>query len=169
MKFSKNAWHARLYSLTYGTDASLPTNLCPYFWKLVLAGVVFAPLSLYYIPLFLILLALYYIGDNKDIVKYARGEGYLSSNIVFGIIATVALIVVYSMIACWFYPFGSSRDVAIIGHALWILLFLGGIIYLLIWLRDKYRSKRVKEPSPNIITEFIKAKLQKYCPQIEWE
>jgi hypothetical protein len=40
MKSSKKSLHARLYRFMYYSD--LPNNLCPYFWKLVLAFILFS-------------------------------------------------------------------------------------------------------------------------------
>ena len=36
LKYSKKSWHAWLYRSFYCKD-ELPTNLCPYFWKVVLS------------------------------------------------------------------------------------------------------------------------------------
>src|ERR1700721_1251272 len=49
MELSSTSWHSKLYMFTY--NSSLPISLCPYFWKLVLAIVLFIPLTVFYIPL----------------------------------------------------------------------------------------------------------------------
>jgi hypothetical protein len=42
MRLDRNSWHVRLNRFVYGQEAKLNPNLCPYFWKTVVA----LPLSL---------------------------------------------------------------------------------------------------------------------------
>ena len=52
MKLNSNSISSKLYRWFYGTK-ELPNNLCPYFWKLVLAWLVLIPYSLVCLPVIL--------------------------------------------------------------------------------------------------------------------
>lgn len=44
LEYNIKSWHSRLYMSTYGKEEyELPNNICAYFWKLVLAIILFVP------------------------------------------------------------------------------------------------------------------------------
>lgn len=49
MELSKNNWLVKLYKFFYVTNY-LPTNICSYFWKLLLMWMLLLPVSILYIP-----------------------------------------------------------------------------------------------------------------------
>ncbi len=60
---SRSAWHVRLYKFIYGSYSSLPSSLCPYFWKL-LAGMLFI------LPLAPIAMAAYVLAGICKLFKW---------------------------------------------------------------------------------------------------
>lgn len=44
LKYSKTSWHAKFYTSHYGRW-KLPNNICPYFWKLILALAMLVPFT----------------------------------------------------------------------------------------------------------------------------
>ena len=66
-----------------------------------------------------------------------------------------------------------------VGFMCWLIVIIFGAIELFKWLRDKGENRNVKyddygyrilkPKQPSIITEFIKAKYNKYCPKIDWK
>ena len=51
MKIKTNSIHAKIYRFVYSSD--LPMNLCPYFWSLIWAIVVFIPDLIIKLPVLL--------------------------------------------------------------------------------------------------------------------
>jgi hypothetical protein len=176
MKLDKNSNTARLYRWFYGKD-SMPNNLCPYFWKVVASYALALPVFLFTIPSSIV----YRKGEDK--VKLKTTEKILPSLILWGI-AYAAL----SMVSVSAFFFMTSKEIentvllfsmVITGISLWFLLILGGFIYLVYllvkkaldwnWERDFRNLGKGKKPRVNLVSEFIKAKYNKYCPKIDWE
>lgn len=164
--FSKKSWHFRLYELFYGKtgegwmDKKPPSNLCPYFWKIVL-GVLMSPLALFMtLPLWLV--------TRKNIEE----DGIVSMNIVLGLAVYTGLYLVFCILvipAMFYYPKESFMNVsATIGAGITLigmvcLLFLG-IRKLLMFISSVEASS-----SPSLIGSYLKAKKNKICPQIKWK
>lgn len=169
MKVYENSLHAKLYKFTYSSN--LPTNLCPYFWKLVFGFLVFIPNFLLQLP------ALIYnlfkreydddCGDNR------------STGFAFWIVVLILYLygrITYNMILAFmnYNPYdlkwasaGMVINIAIIVIAMW---FVSKKLY------ENYKYKKTvakggvyAEDEPSIIEEFIKAKYNKYCPKLEWK
>lgn len=161
MKINKNSWHSKLYHWTYDTDyiTYLPTNLCPYFWKLVFALLVFIPNLIVRIP-YLILNKLWF----KEISKGSEStiNGILCSLSIF--LLFVVSIMEWELIkACFnFYSYDSFLANSTLMMDLLVLIILSIFIYN-ITINKNYIKDGV-----NIPVEFIKAKYNKYCPQITW-
>jgi apolipoprotein N-acyltransferase len=64
----------------------------------------------------------------------------------------------------------------------WLAAIIFGSIALFKWIKEKWENRHVKydengyriwtkpeAKQPSIITEFIKAKYNKYCPKIDWD
>ena len=49
MKLTKNSFNSKLYRWFYCTN-QLPINLCPYFWKLLMAWVLLIPVVVITLP-----------------------------------------------------------------------------------------------------------------------
>lgn len=160
MKADRNSLHAKLYEFTYTSD--LPSNLCPYFWKLVWATIIFIPNFIIQLPAL--------------IINLFRRESYDCSDFrALGIITYILLAVVYgygmatfhwtkAMFNCYSY----SSELANWGIGLnagFIVITLG--VLLVNHLVKPQKNKKEKKPS--IIKEFVKAKYNRYCPKIDWE
>lgn len=75
----------------------------------------------------------------------------------------------------WFHVLG-------VGFIGWLATIVFGAIFLFKWTKQKWENRNVKydedgyriwtKPEvkqPSIITEFVKAKYNKYCPKIDWD
>lgn len=168
MKFSKNSWHTKIYQLTFA-NGSLPNNLCPYFWKLVVAIIVFVLWGWFYIPAFIANRIVSKIEKEDD--KLGAEKGFFS--IFFGIALAINFIL-YLLLSCvlfWIYPHDQIWQLG--GALTATLLTVIGIILLVEW-RKRIREKNPKKTAmvkkkPNIFVEFVKAKYNRYCPKIEWQ
>jgi hypothetical protein len=177
LKFSKSSWHYKLHRLLYGRWARDPKNLCPYFWKTIVVGVIFiVPLAIICTPAKIV---------NKLFNKswqenVAEDEGYISPFLLYSIGIDLGLLISYSMVGIWFTTFVKDKItvVQMLGMVGYIIL----AIILFFWLRSKWldykelkrmhkwRSGSVsKEAAPNIAIEAVKAWYKKYCPMITWE
>lgn len=154
MNISKTSLHAKIYKTVYGDR--FPNNLCPYFWKMVLSLIIIIPLLLISLPK--IILDKINKNESEPLVNAENWGGG------FGIY--IALFAVFTMIYCWFFPF-RGNDLASIGYAIWIGIGIVTLGISLAKLIDMYRERN-KEKNPSIVSEFIKAKKNKYCPKINW-
>ena len=166
MKLNKNSISAKLFRWFYGTS-ELPTNLCPYFWKLVMAYV-------FAIPLFIISLP-YVIIDKSSSIESLNSRiwgGFVCWFVLFLLIAALTPIMLF-----WHTPVKDSLlETSIeIGVFTWVGGLTLGIIWFLNYLREKslerkWQSENLpkKEKRSNIIVEMVKATYYKYCPKIDW-
>ena len=162
MKLNQNSLSAKLYRWFYKTD-TMPTNLCPYFWKLVTAVILSPLLAIYTLP--------------YEIINYKRrrwdtyGDMFLTSAACWCII--FAFISMISSLGFFFYipDKGSLLSVIMtIGSCFWGCLILVGIIWGIIKTAEYLESKKIDdEKTDNIIVEMVKAKYHKYCPKIDWK
>ena len=162
MKLNKNSISAKLFRWFYRTS-ELPTNLCPYFWKLVIAYV-------FAIPVFII--SLPYVIVDKD----SRNES-LGNRIGLGIFCWFGLFLLIAALTpimlFWYTPVKDSfLEILIeIGICTWLTgLGIGGM-WFIHHLGEKIKERRnlpKKEKRSNIIVEMVKATYYKYCPKIDW-
>jgi hypothetical protein len=180
MKLNQNSISARIYRWFYMTD-EMPQNLCPYFWKLVIAYILLIPCGILYLPITILRTDVTETGERLAL-------GFFSWIAILG-----ALLMIFPITYFFygFFPNGTTYNSwQLIGIALWVGAFALGISYGIAHLSSERRRKReirnleymwdeygvyVKNPNykpyeknPNIIIEFIKAKYNRYCPKIEW-
>jgi hypothetical protein len=162
MKLNKNSISAKLFRWFYGTS-ELPTNLCPYFWKLVMAYV-------FVIPLFII--SLPYVIIDKDSCNESLGSriglGFVCWFILFLLITALTPIMLF-----WHTPVEDSFLEILIhcGFLTWVLGLTIGVMWFIHHLGEKIKERRnlpKKEKRSNIIVEMVKATYYKYCPKIDW-
>lgn len=154
MKIKRTSWHAKFYKAIYVTD-TLPTNLCPYFWKLVLAVITLPITSVSFFgkcyrfaDRFSWLAATIFI----EVVVFAIG---MLLSVIFGLVDPESQI-------NW-REFFIANGMGVVGCA---------AIVLIGYHCDKLSKREYKEPKvkqPNVLVEFVKAKKNKHCPMIEWE
>ena len=180
MKLNANSLNAKLYCWFYGKTAyHLPNNLCPYFWKLVLAWVLLVPYALFctlYILTHEIFDAKYENGDHKT------GERMGVSLLLNGIIVMLFLMI---NVVVWFFvdytPKSLFSELLPPGVMLWVVSIGFGIYYGIKALAEYIKESRIprdehgyriypepKEKKSNLLVEFAKAKYGKYCPKIDW-
>ena len=166
MKLNKNSISAKLFRWFYRTS-ELPTNLCPYFWKLVMAYV-------FAIPVFII--SLPYVIVDKD----SRNES-LGNRIGLGIFCWFGLFLLIAALSpimlFWYTPVKDSFLEILIhcGFLVWVTGLIIGIGWFIHHLGEKIKERKwerrnlpKKEKRSNIIVEMVKATYYKYCPKIDW-
>jgi hypothetical protein len=162
MKLNKNSISAKLFRWFYGTR-ELPTNLCPYFWKLVMAYV-------FAIPLFII--SLPYVIVDKDSCNESLGNRFgLGIACWFGLFLLITALT--PIMLFWYTPVKDSLLETLIhcGFLVWLAGLTIGIIRFIHYLGEKIKERRnlpKKEKRSNIIVEMVKATYYKYCPKIDW-
>jgi hypothetical protein len=162
MKLNQNSLSAKLYRWFYKTD-TMPTNLCPYFWKLVTAVILSPLLAIYTLP--------------YEIINYKRSrwdpyDDMLGISFVYWAIIT-AVICMISTLGLFFYIPNKSSLLWVmmaVGFCLWSCLILVGITWAIVKTVVYLESKKSDdEKTDNIVVEMVKAKYHKYCPKINWK
>jgi hypothetical protein len=175
MQLNHNSFSAKLYRWFYGVD-SMPGNLCPYFWKLVIAYMMALPLFVSTLPYEII----YFKSREND--EKISNRIFVSFIICLFFWAAFCLLSVFSLIF-GYRPVHESGMYYSIGTGIlgWLI-----IIPIVSYHGIKYLIQKAKEPKriydeegrlviqgkrtkPNIVVEFVKAKYNKYCPKIEWK
>ncbi len=162
MKLNQNSLSAKLYRWFYKTD-TMPSNLCPYFWKLVTAVILSPLLAIYTLP--------------YEIINYKRRRwntyGDMLGESLSCWLLIAAIICMISPLGFFFYipDKGSLLSVIMtIGCILWGSLILVGITWAIVKTVVYLESKKSDdEKTDNIIVEMVKAKYHKYCPKIDWK
>lgn len=180
MKINTSSPTTQLYMWFYGiTERKLPTNLCPYFWKLVLMISLIIPYSIFCIPVVIYEVILKIL--KKEDSRYETFERIgVSIFAYFSLIIVTSLIVAVSLF--WnTYPLKTSpllSNLSMLGVLIWLIGILIGLYHLIKFIYEWYIDRNVKydengyrlysAPKDSIVKEFIKAKYYKYCPRIEW-
>lgn len=135
---------------------STPTNLCPYFWQIVLAVICLPFNFIWNFPL----VAFNWLYKKITKEDFLEEKEYFSSLFIISTLSYIGFFMIVAMIGMWFNP---SKFLApgMFGYGVLILILTAVYIN---WKKEKrsYKSK------PNILKEFIKAKYNKHCPQITW-
>jgi|LakMenEpi03Aug12_release.lakeMendotaPanAssembly.Ray.scaffolds.fasta_scaffold1349556_1 hypothetical protein len=174
MTLNQNSTSARLYKWLYGTQ-DLPNNLCPYFWKVVLAYLVIVPYILLALP-YLIVLAIYKESSKDDSFGKRIGIGFV---LYFSIWCAASALCFIAMFFVTPTRHSLYEFMSLMGSLIWLIgLVLGGN-HLWDEYKERKRTSRIRyneygyriyeEPKSNLIVEFVKAKYGKYCPKINWK
>jgi predicted membrane protein len=103
---------------------------------------------------FLIVLIKREIENTKELIRIFKKKSHFKRNGLFFIS----------------YDNGIFQPFLVNGLLLDIVLILIGIYFAIKYLVDKNKYERMENPKSNsIVTEFVKAKYNKYCPKIDWE
>ena len=162
MKLNQNSLSAKLYRWFYKTD-TMPTNLCPYFWRLVTAVILSPLFAIYTLP--------------YEIINYKRQRwdtyrDMLGISLVCWCLIAVIICMISPLSLFFYIPDKSSLlwTMMSIGLICWGTLILVGITWAItktvVYLESK---KSDDEKTDNIIVEMVKAKYHKYCPKIDWK
>jgi hypothetical protein len=162
MKLNQNSLSAKLYRWFYKTD-TMPTNLCPYFWKLVTAVILSPLLAIHTLP--------------YEIINYKRQRWDTYSDMLLTSAAywffIAAVICMISTLGLFFYI--PDKDsllwvMMVLGFCVWACLIVVGITWAIVKTVVYLESKKSDdEKTDNIIVEMVKAKYHKYCPKIDWK
>ena len=177
MKLNSNSISSNLYRWFYATN-DLPNNLCPYFWKLVLAWLVLIPYSIVCLPVIISELV------DKD---YCYDNNSTGSRIGYSVLVYAGLFGILCMLSVFgcfftlpekdtFYMF-----LVTLGSMIWLIAIVFGSIEGVKSFREwNYRRKikydkdgyriwnEPKQQKTYLVVEFAKAKYNKYCPKIDW-
>jgi hypothetical protein len=171
MTLNENSLNANLYRWFYG-KFNLPTNLCPFFWKLVAAWILLIPFSLFCLPT----IVMDIFSDDFTLGKGKPGDRlWISLVIWIGLFLATCMILGIVFMFC---DLGSFTNMATTGIFLWVIGFICGIGYLCSHGYEKYQDSKKKydqwgyriyeEKTDNILIGFIKAKYNEWCPVITW-
>jgi hypothetical protein len=163
MKLNQKSLSAKLYRWFYKTN-TMPTNLCPYFWKLVTAVILSPLFAIYTLP--------YEIINYKHSRRDTYGDMLETSAAYWCFIA--AVICMISSLGLFFYTPDKSSLLGVImgvGCIFWGCLIVVGVTWAIIILTQEHlqSKKSDDEKTDNIIVEMVKAKYHKYCPKIDWK
>lgn len=166
MELNKKSWHCWLYRTVYGKYCGLPNNLCGYFWKGIVSGVLLL-LTIGVVMLPAYLLSLPFLKKSwwrNGIVDWE--EGFSIENIFLSIFMNAIITIAVCMVAVFFKPtFG-----IITGAALGWMTVIASCIAVYITTRDaKLPEFPKKEKKPNIFKEVIKTWYNRNCPHINWK
>lgn len=178
MELNRNSLSARLYRFYVGHD-KMPTNLCPYFWKLVLIYMSVIPLTILALPsMVMVKLTNSHKYSTKwtPLVTLARGGFiiYLSIYVVLAMLfALGAFIFDYNYIPEENEVLSFLAFTQVLGLVLVYSVVLSTIIWLTVYtittIVKSSDADRWKSRDSNIIIQFVKAKYNRYCPQIQWK
>lgn len=181
MKLNKNSISARLYRWFYITE-SMPSNLCPYFWKLVAMWILIVPASLISAPIL--------IANRGD--KINEWTPRITGGLLLYGVAFILFLMFFAPISYIYYGWIKNYIQWQTGGVLaWMVTILALIIigtfelynrrkaakerklYKFIWDEEGnyIENPEYREPEEKtyIIREFIKAKYNRYCPKIDWK
>ena len=159
MKLNEKSVTSKLYRWFYGTQ-SMPTNLCPYFWKLVVMWIFIVPMSILAIT-------------NTFIYKLSKGElgadshediwGKFSYGIVFYLVIYIAscMIIALSYLFIGYENGTALFTLSAIGFVFWFFWIVG---FIALFIKDMTDN----DHNDGVVKGFVKAKYNKYCPTIEW-
>lgn len=168
MILNHNSLSAKLYRWFYGTN-TMPTNLCPYFWKLVTAYLFALPLLILTLP---------------AVIIHQEDADSVPTRIINSLLLYVMLASILSMLSVFglFFAIPKSDtfyfNVIVCGFTFWGVGIVVGVVYAINKAHEKWKDYRYykrhsmanpKQPKVNIVVEMVKAKYHKYCPKIDWK
>jgi hypothetical protein len=165
INLNKNSITAKLYRWFYNVD-TLPQNLCPYFWKVVI---------MYLLLPFLGIPALIGHLIEKDCNAFTKSILTIAVTVFFtaGLIGIGSLIVspivVFNWVVLNIKPNDMYGNMMVGGLTGWFSLFIYGFWVGGVELYKYLTNKKTNTPKEsNIILAFVKAKYHKYCLPINW-
>lgn len=164
MQLNTNSINTKIYCWFYNKYISeLPTNLCTYLCKLIIAYILIIPVSLLFFP-------------SVIFRKITLKRISLFQQIVLSLIIYYFLILLLGLCAAFSLLFVTYNENSILfslvtfGIILWVLIFIliCIVVFILIIIKKNKNKKNKIQNKRTIFVEFIKEKYQKYCPKIKW-
>lgn len=160
MNLKLNSWYVYLWNYTY--SESVPNNLCPLFWKLVVAILLFIPNVIFRIPT---VIANSFYSEHNKIIDARTGLGILMYMLIICVIAI--LLWIYNFILYMFNAYSYDNEFAFLGG---VVLFAG--LFFLIryyWLKKDVGYTIKETTTNNIIVNYASSWYNKHCPKINWK
>jgi len=157
MKLKQKSWYAWYYQNFYGED--LPVSLCVFFWKELLAIILF--------PITWLNVIFNYKKQDYDRLPIGLTIALHCVGIGVGLLITIPLHLKNPIHLLWVGIPGLILLAILIG----IVVGVGFVLYQLVGFISRlfYKYKPAyKEPKPSWFKEGIKAFFGKYCPKIDW-
>lgn len=159
MELNLNSFNAKLYRWFYVKRVEqMPKSLCPYFWQLLWMYIFIVPYTIIAFPAILMKAS-----DKKSENIFITFVIYL---FLFGFICLLSV--------PYFFICGLDKS-----NKLFVEMFKGGIVFwfvgiiAIVYHGIKYMIERIKNkpknPKPNMVTEMVKAKINKICPTLTWK
>ena len=151
MELNKNSFSAKLYRWFYATK-QMPQNLCPYFWKLVVAFIMALPVLILTLP--------YEIIYYKDGDKYDEPIGH---RLFVSFVVMLLGFLLFMLGVAVAYLFGYSPtpktfmyNCATSGLAVWIIGIVVGLFFLVRYYINKNReAKKLYDEDGNFLESKI--------------
>lgn len=161
MELKIKSWYVWLWEYTYAED--LPNNLCPFFWKLILAMLLFIPNIIFRIPTS--------IGNLifKD-KKIERGDARTGIGIfLYGVIFAILFVLhcEYNLLKATLGFYSYNQFAANVG--LFMIIVALCILIGYYWKKNITTNKIKNIASNNILVNFTKAWYNNHCPRINWK
>lgn len=159
MNLKLNSWYVWLWDYTY--SERVPNNLCPLFWKLVVAVLLFIPNVIFRIPT--VIVNLFY---NRDKTIAGRtGIGILIY--MFLITSVFVLYCIYNYLLWLFEAYSYDETLAACGGGFLCVALLLLIRYY--WLEKDIGYAIEKTATDNIVVNYASSWYNKHCPKITWK
>lgn len=159
MNLKLNSWYVWLWDYTY--LERVPKNLCPLFWKLVVAVLLFIPNVIFRIPT--VIVNLFY--NRNKIIEGRTGIGIL---IYMFLIASVFLLYsIYNCLLWLFEAYSYDKVGATVGGILLCVALFFLIRYY--WLKKDVGYAIKETATDNIIVNYASSWYNKHCPKINWK
>ena len=163
MELNHNSISARLYRWFYGTD-NMPNSLCTYFWKWLFMWITVIPLGIFSLPSLI-------IEPTKNNDYHIGVRAFMSCLVYFAIYLLFSLLISVSLFWWVGEPESFAANSQFLGAVLWAMLLICGLRWLILYIRDVvfYSSTNNSDKSNNVVSEFVKAKVNKVCPRLIWK
>lgn len=182
MNLNYNSITAKIYRWFYRTS-NMPSSLCPYFWKMIIALLLAIPLWTLLLP------ALEFREEDEERVKigtailaylavfvayctFRLGHQFYSGTITLELLRMKPTIVIVIGFLSWIGIFSGTALVIGLVIVRLIVKCEAFLVTKLIALRKLKKPIEKKDKSITVfdlMREYAKAKYKNYCPQINWK
>jgi len=160
MELKTKSWYVWLWEYTYAED--LPNNLCPFFWKLIVAMLLFIPNVIFRIPVT--------ISNLFMTWPIKRGDNRTGNGIVMWLLFNLFIVTIIFNYHLFLWLIGDdSAEIS------WVVggIFMDFVILLILirhlWENTLIADRLAYKASNNIIVTMTKAWYKNHCPKINWK
>lgn len=177
MELNKKGNISTFYRWSYGLEVEeLPKNFCPFFWKLVLAGLLFVFTWLSYPwgfrsyssdPDFYLEFDSNWTYDNKSAMLLKRVFTGLGLYVVATVFAAIAAKTIYLNTFSSFL-YGILMIILILLIAFISLVLVVGLAMGFVYVKNTIRNNEFIKEVVNISVEKKQSFMEQHCPKIDW-